>query len=99
MCCPGCESCYDLVMQQVEDVREMRRNLTTLRDQLVSADVSEEVGPFRVRLDQAVEDVQHLLIYVSFRLCRAGNVALNWWKNIAFIGQHQKNLQLKSVPI
>ena len=59
-------------MQQVQDVREMRRNLTTLRDQLVLADVSEEAGPFRVRLDQAVADVQHLLIYVSYILCHAG---------------------------
>ena len=61
----GCESCFDLVMAQVEAVREMRRNLTALLGQLLSQEMTADMGQFRWRLDRVVADTQRLLLYVS----------------------------------
>ncbi|KAK2188479.1 hypothetical protein NP493_131g03032 [Ridgeia piscesae] len=63
--CSRCESCFDLVMAQVEAVREMRRNLTALLGQLLSQEMTADMGQFRWRLDRVVADTQRLLLYLA----------------------------------
>ena len=64
-------------MRQVEDVRAMRHNLTSLLNVLLSHDLSAELGPFHERLDRVLTDTQRLLIYVSLLPRAAGDVAKN----------------------
>lgn len=60
-----CNVCYGLVGVEVDIVREMRDNLTSLLQQIKALDENEELGPFHERLAATQNSTNTLLTFVS----------------------------------
>ena len=60
-----CPVCYELVGDEVNLLREMRDNLTTLVDLLEAQDMNDELGSFHTRLDLVQANTGILLDFVG----------------------------------
>ena len=49
----------------MNELREMRDNITIYVDELMANDLNPEIGSFTLRLDQTMADLESLLAFVS----------------------------------
>ena len=62
---PECDTCYGLVGEQVNTLREMRTNLTDMLTELRTNDSTVELGSFTTRLQETISDMNALTQFVS----------------------------------
>ncbi|KAK2143515.1 hypothetical protein LSH36_834g00055 [Paralvinella palmiformis] len=60
-----CDSCYNLVKADVDQLRAIRDNVTQLISDLQASDDTAQLGPFGPRLIDTQSDMQWLLLYLS----------------------------------